>query len=132
MKIASCNFVRNLMQISKTVFVFLLALIVFDFHSFENLKNYKIAPAKTNSCNPFHNRTQDRTKERENCRVLNLGISKRSKVNSQSSTGWSPHRILCSKMSTHWVTIKTVNFEEDTQRCHLASVPKITADTSTA
>ena len=39
------------------------------------LKAPKPSPAKTDSCNPFHNRTQDRTKERENCTVLNLGIS---------------------------------------------------------
>ena len=31
---------------------------------------------KTDSCNPFHKRTQDRTKERENCTVLDLDISK--------------------------------------------------------
>ena len=42
----------------------------------EVLKAPKPSPAKTDSCNPFHNRTQDRTKERENCTVLNLGISK--------------------------------------------------------
>ena len=34
------------------------------------------SPAKTDSCNPFLKRTQDRTKERENCTVLDLGISK--------------------------------------------------------
>ena len=34
------------------------------------------SPAKTDSCNPFHKRTQDRTKECENCTVLDLGISK--------------------------------------------------------
>ena len=32
----------------------------------EVLKTPKPSPAKTDSCNPFHNRTQDRTKEREN------------------------------------------------------------------
>ena len=32
----------------------------------EVLKAPKPSPAKTDSCNPFHNRTQDRTKEREN------------------------------------------------------------------
>ena len=42
----------------------------------EVLKAPKLSPAKTDSCNPFHNRTQDRTKESENCPVLNLGISK--------------------------------------------------------
>ena len=45
----------------------------------EVVKFYKAptpSPAKTDSCNPFHNRTQDRTKERENCTVLHLGISK--------------------------------------------------------
>ena len=42
----------------------------------EVLKALKPSPAKTDSCNPFHNRTQDRTKERENCTVLDLGISK--------------------------------------------------------
>ena len=42
----------------------------------EVLKAPKPSPAKTDSCNPFHNRTQDRTKERENCTVLDLGISK--------------------------------------------------------
>ena len=38
----------------------------------EVLKAPKLSPAKTDSCNPFHNRTQDRTKERENCTVLRL------------------------------------------------------------
>ena len=42
----------------------------------EVLKTPKPSPAKTDLCNPFHNRTQDRTIERENCTVLNLGISK--------------------------------------------------------
>ena len=42
----------------------------------EVLKAPKPSPAKTDSYNPFHNRTQDRTKERENCTVLDLGISK--------------------------------------------------------
>ena len=42
----------------------------------EVLKAPKPSPAKTDSCNPFHNRTQDRTKERENWTVLDLGISK--------------------------------------------------------
>ena len=42
----------------------------------EVLKAPKPSPAKTDSCNPFHNRTQDRTKECENCTVLDLGISK--------------------------------------------------------
>ena len=42
----------------------------------EVLKTPKPSPAKTDSCNPFHNRKQDRTKERENCTVLDLGISK--------------------------------------------------------
>ena len=42
----------------------------------QSCKALKPSPAKTNSCNPFHNRTQDRTKERENWLVLNLGISK--------------------------------------------------------
>ena len=42
----------------------------------EDLKAPKPSPAKTDSCSPFHNRTQDRTKERENCTVLDLGISK--------------------------------------------------------
>ena len=42
----------------------------------EVLKAPKPSPVKTDSCNPFHNRTQDRTKERENCTVLDLGISK--------------------------------------------------------
>ena len=42
----------------------------------EVLKAPKPSPDKTDSCNPFHNRTQDRTKERENCTVLDLGISK--------------------------------------------------------
>ena len=32
----------------------------------EVLKAPKPSPAKTDSCNPFHNRTQDRTKVREN------------------------------------------------------------------
>ena len=32
----------------------------------EVLKAPKPLPAKTDSCNPFHNRTQDRTKDREN------------------------------------------------------------------
>ena len=39
----------------------------------EVLKAHKPSPAKTDSCNPFHNRTQDRTKERENWTVLDLG-----------------------------------------------------------
>ena len=38
----------------------------------EVLKAPKPSPAKTDSCNPFHNRTQ----EPENCTVLDLGISK--------------------------------------------------------
>ena len=38
----------------------------------EVLKAPKPSLAKTDSCNPFHNRTQDRTKERENCTVLHL------------------------------------------------------------
>ena len=42
----------------------------------EVLKAPKPSPAKTKLCNPFHNRTQDRTKELENCTVLHLGISK--------------------------------------------------------
>ena len=42
----------------------------------EFLKAPKPSPAKTDSCNPFHNQTQDRTKERENCIVLDLAISK--------------------------------------------------------
>ena len=42
----------------------------------EVLKTLKPSTAKTDSCNPFHNRTQNRTKERENCTVLHLGISK--------------------------------------------------------
>ena len=42
----------------------------------EVLKAPTPSPAKTDSCNPFHIRTQDRTKERENCTVLDLGISK--------------------------------------------------------
>ena len=42
----------------------------------EVLKTPKPSPVKTDSCNPFHNRTQDRTKERENCTFLDLGISK--------------------------------------------------------
>ena len=42
----------------------------------EVLKAPKPSPAKTDSCNLFHNRTQDRTKASENCAVLNLSISK--------------------------------------------------------
>ena len=42
----------------------------------EVLKAPTPSPVKTDSCNAFHNRTQDRTKERENCTVLDLGISK--------------------------------------------------------
>ena len=42
----------------------------------EVLKAPKPSPAKTDSCNTFHNPTQDRTKERENCTVLDQGISK--------------------------------------------------------
>ena len=42
----------------------------------EVLKAPTPSPAKTDSCNPFYNRTQDRTKESENCTVLDLGISK--------------------------------------------------------
>ena len=42
----------------------------------EVLKAPKPSPAKTDACNLFHNRTQGRTKERENCTVLDLGISK--------------------------------------------------------
>ena len=42
----------------------------------EVLKAPTTSPEKTDLCNPFHNRTQDETKERENCPVLNLGISK--------------------------------------------------------
>ena len=42
----------------------------------EFLKTPTPSPAKTDSCNPFHNRTQGRTKERENYTVQDLGISK--------------------------------------------------------
>ena len=42
----------------------------------EVLKAPKPSPAKTDSCNPFHNRTQDRTNERENCTVLDLAPQK--------------------------------------------------------
>ena len=42
----------------------------------EVLKAPTPSPAKTDSCNPFHKRTQDRRKERENCTVLDLVISK--------------------------------------------------------
>ena len=42
----------------------------------EVLKAPKPSPVKADSCNPFHNRTQDRTIERENCTVLHLGNSK--------------------------------------------------------
>ena len=40
------------------------------------LKAPRLYPAKTDLCNLFHNQTQDRLKERENCTVLHLGISK--------------------------------------------------------
>ena len=56
----------------------------------------------------------------------------RLRLSSQSSTGWSPHHILCRKKTMHWVTNQTVNHtHSDTQRCHPASVPNIIADTST-
>ena len=42
----------------------------------EVFKAPKSSPPKTDSCNPFHNRTQDRTKERENYPVLNFGTWK--------------------------------------------------------
>ena len=42
----------------------------------EVLKAPTPSPAKTDSSNPFHNRTQDRTKDLENCTVLDPGISK--------------------------------------------------------
>ena len=42
----------------------------------EVLKTLILSPAKTDSYNPFHNRTLDRTKEHENCTVLDLGLSK--------------------------------------------------------
>ena len=42
----------------------------------EVIKAPKHSPAKTDSCNPFHNRPQDRTKQGENYTVLHLGISK--------------------------------------------------------
>ena len=42
----------------------------------EVLKAPKPSPANTDSCNPFHKRAQDRTKERKSCTVLDLGISK--------------------------------------------------------
>ena len=48
----------------------------------EVLKAPKPSPAKTDSCNPFHNRTQDRTKERENWTVLDLGGLVHLEVNS--------------------------------------------------
>ena len=95
------------------------------------LKALKPSPAKTDSGNPFHNRTQDRTKERGNCTVLDQGISLRPRVSSQGSTGWSAQHILRWKKTTHRVINQTVNLE-DTQRCHFAPVPKIAADTSTA
>ena len=98
----------------------------------EVLKAPKPSPAKTDSCKLFHNRTQDRTKERENCTVLDLGISKDRGVSTQCSTGWSPQHILRWKNTTHRVINQTINLEEGTQRCHSAPVPKIAADTSTA
>ena len=97
----------------------------------EVLKAPKPSPAKTDSCNPFHNRTQDRTKERENFSSRPRHLE-RSRVSSQGSTGWSPQHILRWKKTTHRVINHTVNLEEDTQRCHSAPVPKIAADTSTA
>ena len=42
----------------------------------EVLKAPTPSPAKTDSCNPFHKQTQDRTKDCKNCTVLDLGISK--------------------------------------------------------
>ena len=42
----------------------------------EVLKAPKPSPVKTDSCNPFHNRTQDGIKKHENWPVLNLSISK--------------------------------------------------------
>ena len=42
----------------------------------ELLKAPTPSAAKTDSCNPFHIRAQDRTKERKNCTVLDLGNSK--------------------------------------------------------
>ena len=99
----------------------------------EVLKAPKPSPAKTDSCNPFRNRTQDGTKERENCTVLDLSMHlEGSRVSSQGCTGWSPQHILLWKKIMHRVINQTVNLEEDTQRCHFAPVPKIAADTSTA
>ena len=40
----------------------------------EVLKAPKPSPAKTDSCNPFQNRTQDITNERKNSTVLHLEI----------------------------------------------------------
>ena len=100
----------------------------------EVLKAPKPSPAKTDSCNPFHNRTQDRTKERENCTVLDLGISKdREWAAKAPRVGLLNTYCAGKRPRTGWSLInQTVNLEEDTQRCHFAPVPKIAADTSTA
>ena len=43
---------------------------------FNFLKAPTPSPAKIDSCNPFHNRAQDRTNNCKNCPIIKIGISK--------------------------------------------------------
>ena len=50
----------------------------------EVLKAPKLSPAKTDSCNPFHNRTQDRTKECEDdCFAITGNCRKRIRLSQE-------------------------------------------------
>ena len=75
---------------------------------------------------------QSNTRQNKRSRKLTSSKPWHLKRSRQSSTGWSPHHKLYRQKTTHRVTNKTFNFEGDTQSCHFAPVPKITADTSTA
>ena len=58
---------------------------------------------------------QSNTRQNKRARKLNssrLWRIKRSRVSSQSPTGWSPQHILYRKKTTHWVANQTINFEK--------------------
>ena len=94
----------------------------------EVFKSPKPSPAKTDSCNPFHKRTQDRTKERENVPFLDLGISKDREwaakaprvgllnthcAGKRPRTGWSTRLSILKKNSPCYRAQRTLD-------CHLA------------
>ena len=71
----------------------------------EVLKAPTLSPAKTDSCNPFHNRTQDRTKERKELRSSRPRHLKRSRVSRQISAVWShQHNCAGKRPRTGWST----------------------------